>query len=115
MQENNQSPYELIRNFIEESDNLPDKAKAEYISCLDKFAQGKLENMDEVTALNEFLENQIEFIEETAIDNLDTETVKKMTEIRNARLDLEEKIFSVSDKDENMDKLLNKISSAASL
>ena len=113
MKQDNQSSYELIRNFIEDSDNLPDKTKAEYISSLDKFAQGKLGNMDEVTGLNDFLDSQIEFIEETAIDSLDTETVEKMTEIRNARLDLEEKIYSIPEKDANMDKLLDKLSSAA--
>lgn len=125
MDTNNKTPFQFIREFVEKNEELPDETRQEYLSCLDLLIQNKTPDAELVSELNEYLDKELELMEEAAIEDHDADLIDKLADLRNERTELEKNIFLLYDpddknyqeshevKDKAIQNLLSKISSAA--
>ena len=125
MDTKNKTPFQFIREFVEKNEELPDEAKQEYLNCLDLLIQGKTPEAEAIADLNEYLDKELELMEEAAIEDHDADLVDKLADLRNERTELEKNIFMLYDpedkeyqespevKDKAIQTLLSKISLAA--
>lgn len=125
MDTNNKTPFQFIREFVEKNEELPDETKQEYLDCLDLLIQNKTPDAELVGELNGYLDKELELMEEAAIEDHDADLIDKLADLRNERTELEKNMFLLYDpedksyqetpavKDEAIQNLLSKISSAA--
>lgn len=121
----NKTPFQFIRDFIEKNEELPDETKQEYLSTLDMLIQNKTPDAELVGELNDYLDKELELMEQAAISDHDSDLVDKLADLRNERTELEKNIFMLYDpedkeyqespevKDKAIQTLLSKISSVA--
>jgi hypothetical protein len=119
------NPYQVVKEFLQTSDDLTDEMRKDYLECLDGIAQGKVVDPDVMKEMNDLLDHQLELDEQEAIENNDTEAISAIASIYNARTELEKAIFMFYKpedelqkedpvkKDQDIQNLLNKISSIA--
>ncbi len=125
MDTDNKTVYQIMREYVEKNENLPDETKQDYLNCLDQLGQGKLPDKEIMEEVSSYLDHEMELIEEAAIEDHDADLIDKLADIRNARNELEKSVFMLYDpddknyqeshevKDKAIQNLLSKISSAA--
>jgi len=125
MDKNIKSPYFIVKEFVQNNETLPDETQKEYLDCLEELMNNKLPNAEVMESLNNFLNNEMDMVEEAALADHDTDLINKLADLREARTELEKSVFmlydpndknfqeSAPEKDKAVQALLSRISTAA--